>query len=595
MLDISDILDRITALYEARGEYELDSKAAWIALVAHYLELREIHKKSEMKWAKKKPKGIIKDPVTIADPETGQVQLRPVKGKRKKETAVQELDPGDFARWRGIDPILFDKMVDRYQKRAERFLKTKEHKNIMRKVLRADPQLRRLRYERKKGRKRNPADTLKQVMITAKYLTAKQRSPWIKQKDWAARNNVSDSNLSRLLRTYRSEAEAYMALKKGGHEIGEPEPEQVSSKEKDAYHKEREDSVKGLLPQLASQISKARRERGTSLKATVAAFAKEHNVDADLLEKTWLKLKNTPAVRTAVAKEMGLTPPVRKRRGPKPKPKPDKPRLIRGGGSYRGKRKGEKVDDAWMELAIAVEKEGQITDAMALHYADLVGVRVIKAVRSFPAKWGDSQIAKWMEDKRASYVTEAKPKLEAKLREMGIWNPQKSTITKLPVPRIGEPAKLLPDPTQKRAVLIVGGVKSRVLAAHQWLSNEFDVTFISAGRTAGKAGTAQISKIRSAASSGKADLIIVMSAFIGHYESDAVISSAPKDSIVIERYSGGKRIRSIGHAAMALKNQKLAPWFVDAYEKEKGTIQDSLDQIIYNLLQGTSLETVFSA
>ena len=606
MIDISDLLNAIDGLYEARGEYKLDSKTAWIALVAHYLELREIHEKSKMKWASKKPKGIIKDPETIRDRELGNVVRRPVKGKRKKETAVTELDPRDFARWRGIDPELFSKMVERYQKRAERFRKTQTHKNIMRRVLRADPQFRRLRYG-KQTRRRNPEDTLKQVALVAKYLVAKERSPSTTQQDWAKRNNVSNTNLSNLLDKYRQEAEAYIALKKGGHEIGEPEPASLSKKEKDVYHQAKEDNLKPLLPALAAEISKENRESRTPAGTTIKVFAARNKVSATDLSDVWYKLKDTYSVKDAIAKKMGTAPPkapVKKRRGRPPKPKVVRPVFKRGLGGYKISRKGEDIPDAWMELAIAVEKDGEITDAMALHHADLVGIKIIKAVKSFPEKWGDNKIAEWMLKQRADYIRNAKPKLEAELKEQGLWNPQKTTVKNLPTPVKGMPAAVIQaDPwiglkgwheARRPRVLIIGGLPARNLKAHLgWLGRYFKLNTLGTQQT-GKKGTGSVNFIRNAVHANDPDLIILLSGFMRHSEINAAKNSA-KPGVPVVSNVKNKALKALGSAAAGAHQQYVAPWFVDAYEKEKGKITDSLDQIIYNLLEGTSLETIFCA
>ena len=70
---LGDYLDNLA---EGR-EHRFGTAAAWISLIAHYLDLRDIHEKSLLKWSKNKPTGVLKDPVTITDPETGEAQRPP--------------------------------------------------------------------------------------------------------------------------------------------------------------------------------------------------------------------------------------------------------------------------------------------------------------------------------------------------------------------------------------------------------------------------------------------------------------------------------------------------------------------------------------
>jgi len=589
-IDYDAYVDGLGVLLEAKGR-PLD-EAGWIALVAHYLDLREIHEKSKSRAKADRPKGIIKDPITITDPETGEAERRPSIDRRtgRRTGKVRtELDPEGFAEWRGMDPKLFTKMLDKYERTAERFRKTTEHRRTLKKIMR--PKAEWSWEKHKPGRRLDPKKVFERVKLVAAYLDAKEADRKVTITAFAKANGVSQAYFNTQVNRYTPEANAYRHLTKAGEDVGEPESrKKLATGARKDYSASKEKEWSKRVVELGRAIKLGSLE-AKSERAVIDDYANKTGNTSAVIKTWWDRLKDKHEIKVAIAKSIGATAPEkapRKKPGRVAKPKPLKPTLFRGRGSYRPKRKGDEEIDAWVNLAHDVEQEGQVTDAMAMRHADMVGVKVIRAVKSFPEKWGDKQISKWMGGERDRVVREAKPKLEAKLKELGLWNPKKMRAA----PKVG-PTKLGPQTAEKvrepwrdlegwtanrmPIVAIVAGSESpkRNLQAHKWVYDYFDV------RELWNRNVQTIANF-------KPDLVIILSRFVKHMIPEIVRSNISSNTPVVDKV-GGSPIGGMGSAIASMKATKTASWFVDAHNKEKG-IQESVEQIIYNLLQGHSLE-----
>lgn len=555
------VQDYINLLAEAT--VRLDDEG-WIALIAHYLDLWELHGHRNVPTRlrplrRTKPTSIGgKQPVSVVDPETG------------------EPTPEGFAEWRGIDPDLFMRMFERYKNKAEAYRRTQQHKHVLGRILKPDIKDYIRRFSRV-GRVRDPKKSFEHVRIVADYLNAKSVDSSLRADDYAKSIGISPAMLSVILRKYRAEAESYRYLKAKDAPIPSPSPTyKVSKKAREQYKENKLEHYKKYLPDLDRQITVGL-SVGRTLSNIISYFAREHMLDSKLLDKMWNDYSEEKTRRSRITQATTLPAPI---------VKPDKPDLFRGMGGYRTKRKS--VDDIqpWIDIADAVE-QGGLTDHLVLEYADLVGVRVIKKVKKFPTSWNDSDIIKWMKQNASDYIRLAKPKLEAELKKKGLWNPpaKPSIPTLRSIPRETPSEPIVGD---KKSILIVGGVGNRALKAHPWIKQNFNVHYIDAGRTAGREG-AVIPQIKSAASSGKWDLVIVMSAFTGHDVAEAAPQAVPYGTPIISRHNQ-RAIRSIHQAAQGLKAMGTAEWFVSKYEEEKGVISDSMDWVVYNLLETIGLE-----
>lgn len=545
----------IKLLAEASRRVVMD-EAAWIALIAHYLDLWELHgHKSTPKRIRpvkrtSRSSYLGMKSATVWDPETG------------------EPTPEGFALWRGIDPDLFMRMFDKYKSKADQYRRTQQHRNVLQTVLRPDIKDFIMRFKRK-GRMRDPRKTFKDVQLVASYLDAISVDTSVTVEDYAKTTGISASRLYSLIKKHRSEAEAYRYLRAHKESVPAPQPPYKLSVADRKTHKlnKRKQYLK-LIPELKKKIAIGTNV-GRGVEDSIKSFAKSKLLDSDYLSSLWNEVKEKEVKVIKV----------------KPLRKSKKPKLFRGKGGYRTKRKGDDLD-AWVELADDV-RVGGLTDYLVLQYADLVGVNVIRKVKKFPDDWTDSDILLWMKQRSSEYIRLAKPELERKLKEMDLWEPPKKPAVPSFQRRVAEirPQEVAP---QKKNVLIIGGVKSRTLKSHPWIERDYNVHYIEAGRTSGRQG-AVLSQIKSAAASGKWDLIIVMSAFTGHDASTTAETAAHIGTTIISRHDM-KGIRSIHQAARGLKKLGRAEWFVNNYEDEKGVISDSMDLIVYNLLETIGLE-----
>jgi len=228
----SNCVDNYIDLLEAR-RITLDEEG-WIALIAHYLDLWEIHGR------KATPKRI--RPIA---------QVKRYEGssinKRNKPISVWDPETGEptaegFALWRGIDPEQFMKMFDKYKARAERYRRTQKHKDVLRRAMQYDlPVL--LGTLKPKASYRSPTKTFEHVKIVADFLAAKEADPKLKQSDYASEVGLSQAFLSRLIRTYRTEAAAYVHLKGAGEPIPQPTTEKPRGISRNYIQPERRGNV----------------------------------------------------------------------------------------------------------------------------------------------------------------------------------------------------------------------------------------------------------------------------------------------------------------------------------------------------------------
>jgi hypothetical protein len=558
-------------LYLNEGRDVKLTDKVWISLIAHFLDLNRL---------------------SGVDPDTGKVVDPAALKKSIKALPASGVDPDTgevtaetFAKLRGIAPETFKLALTKYKDRAEKYRKIAEFKRIMRGVLIPKAEFTHQRF--KSGRRLDPKIVLNRIKLAADYLNAHDKDPSLTLSKFASSKGVTQTFVTTSIAKHRAEAEAYRGLLRSGEEVGAPQERiPVSKKERKEHKEQKEKFWKPIILELGKQIVDAQ-TNGVEPSIAIKVFsksdlAKESKVDnPDILLKAWRKYKEK--WRNDIAIYTG-------HESKRIKKIQNKPILQR-----QAKVKRTSLENAWQDLALDVEKHG-LTPAIILRYSDLVGVHTIKKVKKFPKQWKDGDILKWMSSNADTYVSLAKPKLEAELKEMGLWNPPSSAKDKA---RITGSSSSIDKSKEVKAqltgwhketkpkVLIIGGVKSRTLTAHPWLYKYFNVSYVESGRTSGRAATSQI---HDAVSSGNADLIIVMSGFIGHSEYNVALDAASKLSIVVTRL-GTKPIKSILHAAFALKQSGKAPWFVNAYELEKGKLhEDLMDWNIYTLLESVNLE-----
>ncbi len=584
--DIGSCLDILLEGYLFEGRKVTLDEPTWIALIAHFLDLSEIHEKSLKTWAKHKPKGIIKDPITITDPETGSPERREVSvSTRKNARIVSEIDPAGFAEWRGLEPKKFTRMVDKYRKKAEAYRRTSAHKLTLRLITRPKPEW---SWERKKpGRRLEPTKVFERIKILARYLNAKEHDSSLTMEEFAKTAGIGHQTyLSSQLKKYRPEAEAYRHLVNIGAEIPQPIARKTTTAaEKSLLIKEERKEYKPHVVLLGKEIVYGH-YRGRKASETIKDYAKKESLNLNKLTMWYDRLKDALETKVEIAKLTGAKPPEGRKRGRKPKPKKkvvERPKL-QTRGSYRAQKKPDAEIDAWVSLADDVEKKG-LTRALIVKHADLVGVRVIKRVRSFPTSWGDKQIKNWMHQNVDEYVTLAGPKLEAQLKELGLWNPPAAKRSQVVIP--SAPVEESPwrdlsgwtKPGKPRVVIAVGHEGERNIRGHlPWLQKYFDVKVI-------KPPTF------STVGNSPADVIIALTRFLKHKDSDRLERNIPPGTTYVNKSRSGP-LGGIAAAVVAMIDRHKALWFVDAYEKEKGNLHASADWIIANLLEGTMKENI---
>jgi len=517
------------------------SDSEWVALIAYYLTLVALH--------------------------TGEPKITP------------EL----FSTSRGIDNEQFTRRLKKHRNAAEAYKRRNDHRELVNEYLKP-----KLADHIKSLSKtiRSPRKTADNIKAVANYLLAKKSNSDITQQDFATTSGIANSKFSQLLRTHRIEAEAYNNLRGDTADSSSK-----SGEDKLVQHKK-------MLPLFGKELWL---KGNNTHKQILKSFSNAHNLDKNLLDSLWTNLKDTLQLKNAVRAALGMSPeepkkPVRK---PKPTITVEKPTLMKGRGGYAPKFKGP-LDDAWLNLAAAIERRG-LTKRLILDNAHLVGVSVIRKVKKFPSAWRDKHIIRWMSSHSDEYVKLAGPKIEQQLREQGLWNPPQETTAKAmarptttPSPAEKEPWEHLASwrHNRKPKVLIIGGIANRMLEAHQWVYRYFDINYIEVGVGTGR-GNSSTSRITNLVSAPTNDLILLMSGYMGHSQSGAV-TSAVHPSVPLVLKSGTKPLRSINQAATAVKDKGTAPWFVEAFEAEKGPIVDSLDQDIYNLLERIGLERLLA-
>jgi hypothetical protein len=116
-------------------------------------------------------------------------------------------------------------------------------------------------------------------------------------------------------------------------------------------------------------------------------------------------------------------------------------------------------------------------------------------------------------------------------------------------------------------VVVVGADVKRLLRAHGWLSEYFDLTSYSTTVTRREKGRGARLDPSKKIKGKSMDLLILFSGFMGHGQINKLVNAAPEGTPILGR---AKTIKGISAAALQAHKRDLVPWFLEAYQAATG-------------------------